>query len=122
MISVDVDKNYTITIIRGDSGYLTIPLYEIEIDPETGEKTETPYQLKPNEILRFAAAPKWGATEEECFIIREIPHDSMRLYFYPEDTKPKKFGRYKYDLQFTNEEGYIDTILRSEIVISEEVY
>ena len=46
----------------------------------------------------------------------------MKLYFYPEDTKPQKFGTYKYDLEFTNSEGFVDTILKSELVISEEVF
>lgn len=121
MISVD-ENTGTITIIRGDSGYVTVPLVEKVIDAETGEESEVPYVLKPTEKLRFAAAAKWGSSEEDCFIIREINHETSRLYFYPEDTKPKKFGKYKYDLEFTNEEGFVDTIQRGEFIISEEVY
>lgn len=120
MIQVDEETN-AITIIRGDSGYVTVPLVEVTED-EHGQKVETPYDMKPGETLRFAAAKKWGATEDECFIIREINAPDMKLYFYPEDTKSQKFGTYKYDLEFTNEEGYIDTILRSEFIISEEVF
>lgn len=122
MIEVNESKNYAITIVRGDSGFVTIPLYEVHIDEETGSITETPYVLKEDEKLRFAAAKKWGATEDECFIIREIPHETMRLYFYPEDTKPMKFGEYKYDLEYTDSSGFVNTILRSTITISEEVY
>lgn len=120
MIKVDEDT-YTITIIRGDSGYVTVPLVEVTED-EDGEKIETPYTLKEGEKLRFAASKKWGSTEDECFIIRDIPYDTGRLYFYPEDTKDQKFGKYKYDLEYTNLEGFVDTILRSEFIISEEVY
>ena len=120
MIKVDELTN-TITIIRGDSGYVTVPLVEVTTD-EHGEVIETPYELKPGETLRFAAAKKWGAGEDECFIIRQIEGPEMKLYFYPEDTKPQKFGTYKYDLEFTNSEGFVDTILRSELVISEEVF
>lgn len=119
MIKVEDD---TITIIRGDSGYVTIPLVEVRKDEDTGEEIETPYMLKEGEVLRFAASKKYGATEDECFIIREIPHDSMRLYFEPEDTKTQKFGDYKYDLEYTNSEGYVDTILKGKLVIAEEVY
>lgn len=119
---IKVDEDNTITIIRGDSGYVKVPLVEVKIDEDTGEEIETPYELKEGEVLRFAAAKKFGATEEECFIIREIPHDTMRLYFEPEDTKSQKFGSYKYDLEFTNEDGFVDTILRGALVISEEVY
>ena len=120
MISVDDDN--TITIIRGDSGYVTVPLVEVTID-EHGQKIETPYVLQEGEKLRFAAAKKWGAGEDECFIIRQINPPEMKLYFYPEDTKSQKFGKdYKYDLEFTNVDGYVDTILRGTMVISEEVF
>ena len=120
MIKVNED-NYTITIIRGDSGYVTVPLVEVT-NNEQGEPVESEYVLQEGEILRFAAAKKWGATEEECFIIREIPHETQRLYFYPEDTKNQKFGEYKYDLELTNSEGFVDTVLRSTLIIAEEVY
>lgn len=121
MIKVDEETN-AITIVRGDSGYVTVPLFEVTED-EHGQKVETPYALKSGEKLRFAASKKWGATEDECFIIREINAPDMKLYFYPEDTKGQKFGKdYKYDLEFTNEEGYVDTILRSTFIISEEVF
>lgn len=120
MIKVDELTN-AITIIRGDSGYVTVPLVEITTD-ESGEEVETPYTLKEGESLRFAAAKKWGAAEDECIIIRAIEGPEMKLYFYPEDTKQQKFGTYKYDLEFTNAEGFVDTILKSELIIAEEVY
>lgn len=118
---IKVDDNI-ITIIRGDSGYVTVPLVEVTED-EHGEIIETPYEMKPGETLRFAAAKKWGAGEDECFIIREIEAPEMKLYFYPEDTKNQKFGKdYKFDLEFKNLDGYVDTILRGTLIISEEVY
>lgn len=115
MIRVDEDTG-KITIIRGDSGFVTVPLVKI-VDGE-----EVPYDPRPGEILRFAASKKYGATEDECFIIRQISFDNNRLYFYPEDTKSQKFGSYKYDLEFTDIDGYVDTILKGEFVIEEEVY
>ena len=119
---ISVDENNVITIVRGDSGYVTVPLVEVTED-EHGQIIETPYAMKPGETLRFAAAKKWGAGEDECFIIREIEAPDMKLYFYPEDTKGQKFGKdYKYDLEFTNEDGYVDTILRSTMIIAEEVF
>ena len=119
MIKVEGD---TITITRGDSGFVTIPLVEVKKDEDTGKEIETPYELKDDEVLRFAASKKFGAKKEECFIIREIPHDTMRLYFEPEDTKSQKFGSYKYDLEYTNTEGFVDTILKGTLIIDEEVY
>lgn len=113
---IKVDNNNTITIIRGDSGYVTIPLVEIV------EGEEVPYVPKPGETLRFAAAKKYGAIEDECFIIRQIPLDTNKLYFYPEDTKTQKFGTYKYDLEFTDIDGFVDTILKGDFIIAEEVY
>lgn len=121
---IQVDDDYTITIVRGDSGYVNVPLIEVTID-EHGERTETEYQPQTGDSLRFAASKKYGATEEECFIIRDIPLDTKRLYFNPEDTKDQKFGEYKYDLELTRSNDnftYVDTILKGKFVISEEVY
>lgn len=120
MIQVD-ENTYAITIIRGDSGYVTVPLVEVTED-EHGQKVETPYTMQEGETLRFAAAKKWGAGEDECFIIRQISPTDMKLYFYPDDTKSQKFGEYKYDLEFVNSDGYVDTILKSALIISEEVF
>lgn len=114
MIRVN-DNN--ITIIRGDSGYVIVPLVEVGNDGE-----EKPYEPKEGETLRFAMAKKYGASEDECFIIRQIDISDLKLYFYPEDTKSLKFGDYKYDLEFTNAEGYVDTILKGTFTIAEEVY
>lgn len=113
---IAVDDDYNITIIRGDSGYVMVPLIEI-IDDE-----EVPYEPKEGETLRFAASKKYGATEEECFIIRDIPLTTNRLFFYPEDTKPMKFGTYKYDIEFTDSGGFVNTLVRANLIISEEVY
>lgn len=44
MIKVNED-NYAITIVRGDSGYVTVPLVEVTED-EQGEAIETPYTLR----------------------------------------------------------------------------
>lgn len=113
---ISVDSNYNITIIRGDSGYVTVPLVEVSGDEET------PYTPKEGETLRFAMAKNYGASEDECYIIRNIDTSNLKLYFYPEDTKELKFGKYKYDLEFTNQEGYVDTILRASFTVAEEVY
>ncbi len=113
---IKVDENGTITIIRGDSGFVTVPLIEI-IDGE-----EVPYEPKPGDKLRFAASSKWGANKDECFIIREIPLTTNRLYFYPEDTKPMKFGTYKFDIEFTDSNGFVNTLIRGSLIIEKEVY
>lgn len=113
---IKIDENGAITIIRGDSGFVTVSLVEV-VDGE-----EVPYVPRTGETLRFAAAKKWGAKEDECFIIRDIPLTTNKLYFYPEDTKDQKFGSYKYDLEFTDIDGFVDTIMRGDFVISEEVY
>ena len=113
---ISVDSDYNITIIRGDSGYVLVPLVEV-VDDE-----EVPYTPKEGETLRFAMASKWGASESECHIIRQIDTSDLKLYFYPEDTKSLKFGKYKYDLEYINTEGYVDTILRAIFIVSEEVY
>ena len=54
---IKVEDN-VIHIIRGDSGFVTVPLVKI-VDGE-----ETPYEPRPGERLRFAASKKFGATED----------------------------------------------------------
>ena len=114
----EIDKNNNITMIRGDSVRVKVECYEddehtIEYIPVNGER------------VRFALKKRY--TDSTPLLLKEIPIDSMLLRIDPEDTKDLDFGpyngKYKYDIEITRLDGFIDTfIARKDFTILEEVY
>lgn len=117
-MSLYINPNtYDITLTRGDTAIITVPLYEID---EEGH--ETPYTPIAGEKVRFAMSDKYGATRSEVLILKEIPIDTLILEIDPEDTKPLKFGKYKYDIEFTDAAGHVSTGLSAIFEVAKEVY
>jgi len=112
-----VDDNYNISLVRGDTAYFDIPLYEVD-----DEGQETPYTPLEGERLRFALSDRYGANRSEVLIYKDIPIDSLILKIEPEDTKPLKFAKYKYDIEFTDVAGNVTTVLEAIFTVMKEVY
>ena len=112
-----VDDNYNITLVRGDSASFDVPLVSVD-----DEGQETPYTPQAGEKLRFALSDKYGASRGEVLILKDIPIESMVLKINPEDTKPLKFKKYYYDIEFTDILGDVTTVLEADFTIAKEVY
>ena len=112
-----VDSDYNISLVRGDTAYFDVPLVEVD-----DEGHETPYTPREGEVLRFALSDKFGANRSEVFIYKDIPIDTLVLKIEPEDTKPLKFGKYKYDIEFTDIFGNVTTVLEATFTVAKEVY
>lgn len=112
-----VDSDYNISLVRGDTAYFDVPLVEVD-----DEGQETPYTPREGEILRFALSTKFGAKREEVLILKDIPINTMVLKIEPEDTKPLPFGKYKYDIEFTDIAGNVTTVLEAAFTVAKEVY
>lgn len=108
-----IDKNYNIDLTRGDTG-----LFNISLVDSDGE----PFVPTEGSSLRFAMSKKYGSTESELLIEKEIPLDTMLLEITPSDTKSLAFGSYLYDIQFTDEVGRVSTVVMASIKITKEVY
>ena len=109
-----IDSRYNITITRGDTGLFTISLVD-----ESGEE----YIPAEGSKLRFAMSKKYGSTESELLIEKEIPIDTMQLEIEPSDTKALPFGsNYVYDIELTDEYDRVSTVVMAKMTISKEVY
>lgn len=104
------DKVYNITLTRGDTLFLGLPLYD---------EDDEPYTPVDGDSMRFAMKKKYK--DEVCLAKINIPLDSYILEVKPEHTKELPFGRYVYDVEFTDVAGHITTILKGEFILDEEV-
>lgn len=112
-----VDSDYNIKLVRGDTAVFDVPLVSID---EEGQ--ETPYTPQEGEKLRFALSTKYGANRDEVLILKDIPIDTMVLRIDPADTKSLSFGKYKYDIEFTDALGAVTTVLEAIFEVAKEVY
>lgn len=104
-------NNKTITMTRGDTAKITV-----SITTSDG----SPYIPQAGDSIRFAVKKRY--TDEEVLINKDIPIDTLLLVIEPEDTKPLRFGSYKYDIQITMADGTIDTFIdRADFVLTEEI-
>ena len=100
-----------ISLTRGDSLILNINV------TQNGE----PYVPQEGDSIRFAL--KKSISDEEPLIIKQVDLENMQLTINPEDTKPLAYGTYKYDIQLTTVDGYVDTFIGpANFKITEEVY
>ena len=53
-------------------------------------------------------------------IDKQVPIDTLILEIEPQETKPYKFGTYFYDVEFTDYEGHISTIIQADFKIGDE--
>ena len=100
-----------ITLTRGDSLFLRIGL----------KKDGEPYTPAQGSSIRFAMKKKY--TDEEVVLEKPVPLDTMMLEFEPQDTKPLPMGKtYVYDIELTDETGYVDTFIKGTFTIDYEVH
>lgn len=104
-----VDDKGNIFLTRGDTGLFSITLKDSE-----GE----PYVVHEGDSLRFILTKKRGI--DEHMIDKQVPIDTLILEIEPEETKPYKFGTYFYDVEFTDYEGHISTIIQADFKIGDE--
>lgn len=100
----------SISLTRGDTFKA-----QIELTDSNGN----PYVPVDGDVIRFAA--KMNYSDAEPCLVKNIPIDTMKLIFDPEDTKNLKFATYVYDIQITQASGEVDTFLMGKLKITEEV-
>lgn len=108
-----IDKKYNIELTRGDTGLFNISLTDSEGNPYTPAQGSS---------MRFAMGRKYGSTDSDVLINKDISIDTMQLEIQPEDTKSLAFGDYLYDIQFTDEYGRVSTVVMAKFTVAKEVY
>lgn len=85
---------------------------EILIDDE-------PYTPVNGDKVRFALKQSYSSSK--VLIHKNIPIDTLVLHLVPSDTKKMAFGNYVYDIEITFANGDVDTFIRGEFKLEEEV-
>lgn len=108
MFSVDKDNNISLT--RGDTCTFNIDLVDADGNP---------YVTHEGDTMRFAMAKNYGTNNP--LVNKNIPVDTLIFKLDPQDTKELEFGQYVYDIQFTDHNGDVSTILLGRITLTKEV-
>ena len=108
MLYIDEEQNIELT--RGDTGFFTIALKN---------KQDEDYTPQEGDTLRFAMSQSFGG---EPLILKQIPINTLVLEIEPQDTASLKFGKYKYDIEFTDAAGHVSTIILGEFKVTNEVH
>lgn len=100
-----------ITLTRGDT-------FKAYVDIYNSDGTE--YVPSEGDVVRFALKRSYSDCSE-VLIVKEIPIDTLLLQLDPSDTKDLSYKTYVYDIQITFANGDVDTFLRGELTLTEEV-
>lgn len=101
---------HDITLTRGDSLPLQFGL----------KRNDEPYIPNLGSSIRFAMKVKYN--DEEPTLLKTIPIDTLRLDIEPADTKNLPMKKtYVYDIELTDETGYVETFVEGNFTIAEEV-
>lgn len=108
-------KGNTVIMTRGDT-----EIIRISIKKPDG----TEYEPMQGDRIRFAL--KRNYDDEDTLILKDIPIATMELKIDPIDTKNLEAGqmkgRYKYDIELTQANGDVSTVIpRADFIILEEV-
>ena len=108
MLYIDDEQNIELT--RGDTGFFTIALKD-----SSGKD----YEPQQGDTLRFAMGKSFGG---EPLILKQIPISTLVLEVEPQDTSGLNFGKYVYDVEFTDAAGHVSTIILGNFTITKEVH
>ena len=95
-----VTSNGDISLTRGDSAWLTVPL--------TLEDTGEPYEMTAADTLTLSVKK---TVKDVDFAFQKILVGSNTFHIEPKDTAGLDFGKYKYDVQLDTESGDVFTVI-----------
>ena len=100
-----------IYLTKGDTAYLTIAL----TNPDGSDYTPV-----TGDTIRFAMKALF--TDAECAINKQFDMTNLQLTFLPADTKELLAGKeYVYDIELTDSEGRVTTVISDKLKLMEEV-
>lgn len=103
--------NTTITMTRGDTLKTKVNILGSD---------GTPYVPRETDKIVFAA--KKSYSDDDTVIFKEIPYDTCILHLEPNDTKLlDQPCTYRYEIEITMSDGTVDTFIKGNLKITEEV-
>lgn len=101
-----------ITLTRGDSLFLQLSL----------KKNGETYIPAAGSSIRFAMKKSYKDPDSEVVLTKSVPIDTLLLEIEPQDTKQLPMDKsFVYDIQLTDENGYVDTFIEGTFTIGKEV-
>lgn len=104
-------KNNDISLTRGDTLFLSVDLVDSDGDP---------YVPSEGDVLRFAMKRRMNSPD--LAMLKEIPTDTLTFEIKPDDTKELKYATYVYDIELTDSDGHVATVIIGKFTVTEEVY
>lgn len=134
----------TIEIVRGDSAIIEVDLLKYYIaDPPMKADLPTYYEYIDGEYVKtkdtdivdgkeyyYKAAYEMQEGDSIVFTVKKSEKDAEhliqktgeRIILDPVDTAELEYGRYRYDVQFTDANGFVDTVIEpSNFRVKKEV-
>lgn len=106
-----IDEENKISLTRGDTAYLTVPIYN--------SVTEEEYILEPNDTLTLTCK---RSVRETNIVFQKVLTGSNVFHIIPEDTVGCEFKTYKYDVQLTMANGDVCTVIEpTDFKVTSEV-
>lgn len=100
MLKVYADGSIELT--RGDTAYFDVSITDID---------ESPYEMQPNDTLTLSVKKSVNDAEPA---FQKIIQGHALFHIEPKDTAGLAFGKYKYDVQITTENGDVFTVIGPE--------
>lgn len=104
-------KGNDISLTRGDTLFLTVGLTDNDGEPYT-----------PVEGDRIRFAMKKRINSKDLIMYKNISLEDLTFEIKPEDTKELAYGTYVYDIELTDAEDHVTTVILGDFKITEEVY
>ena len=105
-------KNNKIELTRGDS-----MVAEVSMLDKSGEA----YVPQEGDSVRFVLKSDWMNPGKTAYVDKRprleknISTSDLLLRLAPDDTKRLPFGKYRYDIEITFADGYVDTFINNEL-------
>ena len=91
-----------ISMTRGDTLSVQLEIFDASGDP---------YEIQPGDSVRFAMKKKDENGCTRSLLRKDIPANTLVLTLAPEDTEELPLGVYGYDIELTQANGVVDTII-----------
>ena len=106
-----IDEENRISLTRGDTAYLTVPIFN--------DVTEEEYTLDPEDTLTLTCK---RSVRDTNIVFQKILIGKNVFHILPTDTSECDFKTYKYDVQLTRKNGDVCTVIEpTDFIITSEV-
>ena len=97
----NIDEEGKFSIVRGDSAVVDLTIM----------RNDEEYTLQEGDVCVLTVKK---SVNDKDFLIQK-PLVNGQFIFVPDDTSGLEYDKYRYDVQFTGADGFVDTIIKPNI-------